>query len=53
MSDPNAVSSQRPKSHAHRALLGLALAFALGGVFYLYSNPLLVIMLTDQLWACF
>ena len=28
-------------------------ALGLGGVFYLYSNPQLVIMLTDQLWACF
>jgi hypothetical protein len=53
MDDTNAVSGARQKSHAHRALLGLALAFALGGVFYLYSNPQLVIMLTDQLWACF
>jgi hypothetical protein len=32
---------------------GLALAALLSTVFYLYSNPQLVIMLSDQLWACF
>ena len=36
-----------------RVLLMLALTMGLGWVFYLYSNPQLVIMLTDQLWACF
>ncbi len=41
------------KASAKRVLIGLTLAALLGGVFYLYSNPQLVIMLTDQLWACF
>ena len=36
-----------------RVLLMLAVTLSLGGVFYLYSNPQLVIMLTDQLWTCF
>ena len=36
-----------------RVLLMLAVTLGLGGVFYLYSNPQLVIMLSDQLWACF
>ena len=41
------------KPRLSRMLLGIALTAVLGGVFYLYSNPQLVIMLTDQLWACF
>ena len=36
-----------------RVLLMLAVTMGLAWVFYLYSNPQLVIMLTDQLWACF
>ncbi len=36
-----------------RVLLMLALTMGLGGVFYLYSHPQLVIMLSDQMWACF
>ena len=39
--------------HARGLLLGLALVSVLSGVFYLYSNPQLVILLTDTLWACF
>ncbi len=38
---------------ARGLLISLALASALSAVFYLYSNPQLVIMLTDTLWACF
>ena len=36
-----------------RVLLMLAVTMGLAWVFYLYSNPQLVIMLTDQLWTCF
>jgi hypothetical protein len=36
-----------------RLLVALAIASTLGGVFYLYGNPQLVILLTEQLWACF
>jgi hypothetical protein len=31
----------------------LALCAVLGLVFWLYTQPHLVIMLSDQLWACF
>ena len=36
-----------------RVLLMLAVTMGLAWVFYLYSNPQLVIMLTDQLWTGF
>jgi len=36
-----------------RLLVALTLAATLAGVFYLYGNPQLVILLTEQLWACF
>ena len=53
MNDQHPVSEALAKSRLSGLLLGMALAALLGGVFYLYTNPQLVIMLTDQLWACF
>jgi hypothetical protein len=53
MDQQHLVSEDLGKSRVSGLLLGIALAAVLGGVFYLYSNPQLVIMLTDQLWACF
>jgi len=53
MQEPSAESLQAGKLRSGRILVGMALAALLGGVFFLYSNPQLVIMLTDQLWACF
>jgi hypothetical protein len=54
MDEQHLVSDGLGKSRVGGLLL-LSIAFAalLGGVFYLYTNPQLVIMLTDQLWACF
>ena len=53
MQEPSAESLQAAKLRPGRILVRMALAALLGGVFFLYSNPQLVIMLTDQLWACF
>ena len=53
MQEPSAESLQAGKLRPGRILVGMALAALLCGVFFLYSNPQLVIMLTDQLWACF
>jgi len=53
MDDQPSGSEHLEKSRVSGLLLGITLAALLGGVFYLYSNPQLVIMLTDQLWACF
>jgi len=53
MDEQDAVTGRVRAVHLRRLSLGLALASMLGGVFYLYSNPQLVIMLSDQLWACF
>jgi hypothetical protein len=53
MDEQPLITEDLAKSRPTRLLLGIALAASLGGVFYLYSNPQLVIMLTDQLWACF
>jgi hypothetical protein len=53
MDEQQLVSEDLGKSRVSGLLLGIALAALLAGVFYLYSNPQLVIMLTDQLWACF
>jgi|LauGreSuBDMM15SN_2_FD.fasta_scaffold616925_2 hypothetical protein len=53
MDEQPSLSGQAGKSPFRRVLLVLTVTLSLGGVFYLYSNPQLVIMLTDQLWACF
>ncbi len=53
MDDRLTGSEHLGKSRVSGLLLGITLAALLSGVFYLYSNPQLVIMLTDQLWACF
>jgi hypothetical protein len=53
MDDQHLVPEDLARSRPSGLLPGIALAVLLGGVFYLYSNPQLVIMLTDQLWACF
>ena len=53
MDEQHLVSEDLGKSRFGGLLLGIAFAALLAGVFYLYSNPQLVIMLTDQLWACF
>ena len=53
MDEQRLASDGLGKSRVSGLLLGIALAALLAGVFYLYSNPQLVIMLTDQLWACF
>jgi hypothetical protein len=36
-----------------RAAIWLAVALALAGVFMLYAQPAFLVMLADQLWACF
>ena len=53
MDEQHRVPEDLGKSRVGGLLLSIALAALLAGVFYLYSNPQLVIMLTDQLWACF
>ena len=53
MNEQDGVVGRVRPVYLRRLGLSLALAAMLGGVFYLYSNPQLVIMLTDQLWACF
>ena len=39
--------------NARRALLGLAAAAALALVFMAYTQPALMIDLSNQIWACF
>jgi hypothetical protein len=34
-------------------VVALVLVFALGLAFWLYTQPDLVVMLAEQLWACF
>jgi hypothetical protein len=53
MDPQSATSGPAGLTRGQRVSLGFALVALLGGVFFLYSNPQLVIMLTDQLWACF
>lgn len=53
MDEPASAPSHPVNLRFGRMLVGLAVAALLGAVFYLYGNPQLVIMLTDQLWACF
>jgi hypothetical protein len=53
MDEQHLASGDLGKSRVSGLLLGIALAALLAGVFSLYTNPQLVIMLTDQLWACF
>jgi hypothetical protein len=44
---------EKAQSFSRRALLSLALAAVLALGFGLYSQPEVVIMLSEQLWACF
>ncbi len=53
MDEQPSVSGHAGRTPLKHVLLMLAVTLGLGGVFYLYSHPQLVIMLTDQLWACF
>ncbi len=53
MDEKPSLSGHARGTPIKRLLLMLAVTLSLGGVFYLYSNPQLVIMLTDQLWTCF
>ena len=42
------------RSPARRRLaLGLVIAAALLGVFLLYADPQFIVLLSQQLWACF
>ena len=43
----------RITSQARKLLLYAAVGLALLGVFLLYTQPLLMIALADQIWACF
>ena len=40
-------------SQARKLLLYAAVGLALLGVFLLYTQPLVMIALADQIWACF
>ena len=53
MDEQPLLSGHAGRNPFKRVLLLLAVTLGLGGVFYLYSHPQLVIMLTDQLWTCF
>ena len=53
MDQQSATPQPRGSSRPARLFFALMVAALLTGVFYLYGNPRLVIMLTDQLWACF
>jgi hypothetical protein len=53
MDEQPSLSGHAGRTPFKRVLLMLAVALGLGGVFYLYSHPQLVIMLTDQVWSCF
>jgi hypothetical protein len=52
MDEQTSLSGHAGRTPFKRVLL-LAVTLGLGGVFYLYSHPQLVIMLSDQVWACF
>ena len=53
MDEQHTVPVPARRAPIKRVLLMLAVTMGLAWVFYLYSNPQLVIMLTDQLWTCF
>jgi hypothetical protein len=42
-----------PKSIWRRALFGGVLAMTMAGVVWLYQRPDMLVMLSEQLWACF
>ena len=42
-----------PKTTWHRLLAWVTLAVIAAGVVWLYQRPEMLIMLSDQLWACF
>lgn len=43
----------RPLDLKTRLMMGIALALLMAGVFALYLRPEFLMMLADQLWACF
>lgn len=45
--------ASNPKSFWHRALPWGVLALVMAGVVWLYQRPEVLIMLSEQLWACF
>ena len=53
MDEKPSLSGHARGTPIKHVLLMLAVTMGLAWVFYLYSNPQLVIMLTDQLWTCF
>ena len=42
-----------PKSVWRRALSWAGMALAMAGVVWLYQRPEMLVMLSEQLWACF
>jgi hypothetical protein len=40
-------------TRARRLLLGLAAALALGATALAYLHPLVMVQLSEQIWACF
>lgn len=45
--------AKAPKSVWHRALPWGVLVLVMAGVVWLYQRPEVLIMLSEQLWACF
>ncbi len=43
----------RTSSRVKRLGLGVLIAVGLIGVFYLYSRPDFLVLLANQVWACF